>query len=974
MIRSLKDLLNRKKNVPQPGQVENLHDLDKLARELLYGENASGAAVAFAVRNAGQLSCIYGDRALLSSHYSLVLEFSEGRSGDFLNKNFEGGGLILIRFRARKADYLLVSWSGHGAFVNKKGLAPLKILLPAFFSLVLYGDSRKQTMIYNSVLADVIRVIAENKALAAEITSVLNLLNRIPDYDLMAFYLERQPYPGALTEYKISGYTVDRAYVEGITAKLEPLKIKKFSLTDPVGRIVKREAIIYPLRIRELFMGSLLVVKKEEGEISAWETSYFGIIARVMSLYLKKVDNRERADREKAVKEFLTGICASVSSGEDIRGVIRRAVKTFRQVSGAWGVVVCFEDGEGLEPAAVDIRGYTAAYPLPAPDTDIPAIQDIKSGGPVILRSPALEFLKKMLPGLPRLPEHALYCPHEGPRGFCGFTLIFSDRISSDADIDDSKWFLNVIGLLLACLSSSVERKYNLGYAEALKDIAFSAGKAGDPGSLLDSVSPAVFRFTKINRLSLAFASGGDQLQMYTRPEQEPGEYPDGKTIDRAGTPVASVLESGERIICNRLSVSSDPLMGRFKDEGFNSFAVFPLLIKGKCAGTLNAGSRRSGEFTSTEIALLEYAAEIISLKLPALMPDNGRAGSSMFIEALELLDTAVFISGRHGEIVYANKNFMELFGTDMARLREKKCQDIFSNGKKYCRHLEPDSPVKNGMNVERLAGRYFYVYARAFRRPSEMAGGSVHFCTDISDNVKKMQKLLQAEKLGVVTSIFREFPHHINNMLNNISGCLYLLKNDTAGRNKTEYITVCDAELQRCVKMVQDFMVFSDDFRLEKKEVNMVPLLEGLLGSFEGRNLMQDVSFIRKYAPSFYAGAALDPEKAAIALKNILQNTLDALYEKDAGAGQKKVALGIKRLSGGRTAVTVADNGTGMEPEDLQNVFIPFFSTRNSRDRIGLGLTIAYGILYKHGASVSMRSRKGSGTVFRIIFPGTSR
>jgi two-component system NtrC family sensor kinase len=70
-----------------------------------------------------------------------------------------------------------------------------------------------------------------------------------------------------------------------------------------------------------------------------------------------------------------------------------------------------------------------------------------------------------------------------------------------------------------------------------------------------------------------------------------------------------------------------------------------------------------------------------------------------------------------------------------------------------------------------------------------------------------------------------------------------------------------------------------------------------------------------------------------------------------------------------GSIRILVADNGTGIPPEMLQNVFEPFFSTKGEKGT-GLGLWIVKGIIENHGGKMRVRSRVGRGTTFKIDLP----
>lgn len=78
--------------------------------------------------------------------------------------------------------------------------------------------------------------------------------------------------------------------------------------------------------------------------------------------------------------------------------------------------------------------------------------------------------------------------------------------------------------------------------------------------------------------------------------------------------------------------------------------------------------------------------------------------------------------------------------------------------------------------------------------------------------------------------------------------------------------------------------------------------------------------------------------------------------------------------LRSGSTAnavwLEVADNGCGVAPEHLEHLFEPFFTTRAIGQGMGLGLSVAYGIIKQHGGTLSVSSRAGGGCVFRVELP----
>src|SRR4030095_4365466 len=107
------------------------------------------------------------------------------------------------------------------------------------------------------------------------------------------------------------------------------------------------------------------------------------------------------------------------------------------------------------------------------------------------------------------------------------------------------------------------------------------------------------------------------------------------------------------------------------------------------------------------------------------------------------------------------------------------------------------------------------------------------------------------------------------------------------------------------------------------------------------------------------------DPAELREALINLILNALDARAE----GGELTLTTAS---AGERVELFVEDTGTGMPEHVRQRVFDPFFTTKGPRGT-GLGLSMTYGILSRHGAQISVESQEGRGTRFRLSFPRTT-
>ncbi|MEO5977381.1 MAG: ATP-binding protein [Chryseolinea sp.] len=106
---------------------------------------------------------------------------------------------------------------------------------------------------------------------------------------------------------------------------------------------------------------------------------------------------------------------------------------------------------------------------------------------------------------------------------------------------------------------------------------------------------------------------------------------------------------------------------------------------------------------------------------------------------------------------------------------------------------------------------------------------------------------------------------------------------------------------------------------------------------------------------------ALLDPELMEQVFINLIRNAIDA----SAGIKDPTISVAVIPQSDGRTLISIKDNGSGIEPEILENIFVPFFTTKMNGSGIGLALTKQ--IIHLHHAEIKVSSISGQGTTFTI-------
>jgi PAS domain S-box-containing protein len=223
--------------------------------------------------------------------------------------------------------------------------------------------------------------------------------------------------------------------------------------------------------------------------------------------------------------------------------------------------------------------------------------------------------------------------------------------------------------------------------------------------------------------------------------------------------------------------------------------------------------------------------------------------------------------------------------------------------------------------------------------------------------------QLLHSEKLAAIGTLAASIAHELNNPL---QGVLNVIKG--VGRRAvlepedTELMEIAVNECMRMrdlLKALQDFNRPSSGIRAP---IDIHSALDSVLLLYKKMFSTNNITIDKQYGdniPIFYAVA--DQIKQVI--MNILSNAVDAC----SGGG----LITIKTESNDSyIALSIIDNGVGIDPANKYNIFEPFFSTKPDVKGTGLGLSVSYGIIKKHNGVIEVNSMPDKGTVFRIKLP----
>jgi PAS domain S-box-containing protein len=243
-------------------------------------------------------------------------------------------------------------------------------------------------------------------------------------------------------------------------------------------------------------------------------------------------------------------------------------------------------------------------------------------------------------------------------------------------------------------------------------------------------------------------------------------------------------------------------------------------------------------------------------------------------------------------------------------------------------------------------------------------------FIADLTLQKKSEEVLRQTEKLAIAGRLAASIAHEINNPLEAITNCLYLVAQGELGENSRNYLEMAQNELDRVAKITMQTLRF---YRRSSRPVrtDLRELIDSVLDLLDRRLKEQEIVVQRQYRDLPLVLAHEGEIRQVLA--NLVGNAIDALPV--AGHLILRCAPAHDWVSGvPGIRVTVADTGTGMDDATQSRIFEPFFSTKGITGT-GLGLWISKDIVEKHKGRLDVWSRQRtdggpSGTVFTMFLP----
>jgi len=475
--------------------------------------------------------------------------------------------------------------------------------------------------------------------------------------------------------------------------------------------------------------------------------------------------------------------------------------------------------------------------------------------------------------------------------------------------------------------------------------------------------------------------------------------------MDYAADGISILGENGEHIYVNTAFArmmgydSPDSMLGLHWKKIYDPRDVaslqeqvrLALVADGKWSGQINL-RKRDGRPIPVEMAITSLANGVIACighDITARKEaEKARVDAeNKYRTLVEQVAAISYIAelGIQGEWFYVSPQIEAITGYSQ--------EEWLANSRDWIRHVpQEDHAVIQTAEAASVRGQRFQAEYRIVRKDGSViwvsdtavvvAGSDSHpvmegIIVDITERKLLENQLQQSRRMEAVGRLAGGIAHDFNNLLTIIKGYaeLALQRSGIASELRSDVQQVENAA-ERASTLVRQLLAFSRRQVLQPKIIDLNAIVIGL-DKLLGRLMGEHIEMVTRCGANV-GNVKADPAQVEQVIMNLVVNARDAMPK----GGRLTVETGNVELDstyardhatvkpGPYVMLAVSDTGTGMSPETQAHIFEPFYTTKESGQGTGLGLSTVYGIVKQSGGYIWVYSEPGKGTTFKVYLP----
>lgn len=321
-------------------------------------------------------------------------------------------------------------------------------------------------------------------------------------------------------------------------------------------------------------------------------------------------------------------------------------------------------------------------------------------------------------------------------------------------------------------------------------------------------------------------------------------------------------------------------------------------------------------------------------------------ADINFYNNLLNRVDFALIVVDSNESIIWVNKFALDLLGRPKPRILDdiKKLSDEL---KKAFEEIQPRSSKILKLNNDEKVRKVILTLSNIIIKGDELR---VYSLKDVQPVVDETEGIAWQQLISVLT-------HEI---MNSLAPIISLSETFSKDNNDPELTNKAIQTIHRrskgLIAFVSNYKRLTQIPKPEKTEVKIKPLVEDVINLMKGQYIEPHVLFTSDDLIAY-----IDRGQIEQVLINLLKNAWEACIN----TIEPVIRLTVSNNTSGQITISITDNGSGMEPDIIEKIFTPFYTTKPMGS--GIGLSICRQIIIMHGGTLTLRSEPDKGSIFTI-------
>lgn len=358
-----------------------------------------------------------------------------------------------------------------------------------------------------------------------------------------------------------------------------------------------------------------------------------------------------------------------------------------------------------------------------------------------------------------------------------------------------------------------------------------------------------------------------------------------------------------------------------------------------------------------------QLKTSLLSLKEEIAVRERVEVQLRKLSSAVEQSPSIVVITDAGGNIEYVNNKFTQITGYSIEEITGKDMRDLY--GQSYGKYAQMWEAVNSGgewrgeFYNKKKNGEFYWedVSVLPFRDTADAVTHFLKVGEDITERKQVGEEMVRLDRLNLVGEMAAGIGHEVRNPMTTVRGFLQLLGRKKDCAQHKEFFELMIEELDRANSIITEFLSLAKNKAVEKRVMNLNQIVKTLSPLIEAEALKTDNPY--KVELGNISDLLLDEKEIRQIILNLVRNGLEAM----SSGGDLTIRT---YADGDEVVLSVRDQGKGIEPDVLERIGTPFFTTKDNGT--GLGLAVCYSIAARHNATIKVEAGP-VGTTFYVRF-----